>query len=346
MKKGILDHDLELSKVMVPEGQEEAEGFIALPLRSIKGEGPLPFDLYLKIRTKNSTSPQFVTVCQAGDTFRGTWMQKLEQAQIFRVYAMRQAEKEMLHYLFGNLEKAMSDPETPEKQRAALTYDAALVWLRHSYENLQQRVDVEVQLVIPLLSRLIHLIKQENYWRFLSEIMQRERGTHSHSMNVCFIGLGFIGHLGWESRTAQAFGLGTLLHDLGMTKVPKEIVQKPGRLTEEEMGKVKLHPQQGYHKLKNFAWMYRNALLMVLQHHENCNGSGYPQGLKLNAIHPWSRILRIVDSYEAMTSPRPWREAMSPAKALWTIREGAGSKGIFDPSFFQAFVKFLAKYKI
>lgn len=204
---------------------------------------------------------------------------------------------------------------------------------------------MDVGPVSPLLDNLLGLLKKENYWDVILPVMENQRSIYAHSLNVCFLALAFINYLGWSQRSAQVFGLGALLHDIGMSKVPHSILNKKGPLTEDEMDKVKLHPLTGYHLLKNHAWMYKNALLMVLQHHENADGSGYPQKLATQAIHPWAKVLRIVDSYEAMTSVRPWRGPFSPREALWNIRQGVEQQKLYDPDLFKAFVKFLAAHE-
>jgi HD-GYP domain-containing protein (c-di-GMP phosphodiesterase class II) len=80
---------------------------------------------------------------------------------------------------------------------------------------------------------------------------------------------------------------------------------------------------------------------MVLQHHENGDGSGYPEKLRLASIHPWARILRILDTYEAMTADRPWRLARSPQETLWAMRNDWQKGRIYDPAYLKAFIKFL-----
>jgi HD-GYP domain-containing protein (c-di-GMP phosphodiesterase class II) len=81
---------------------------------------------------------------------------------------------------------------------------------------------------------------------------------------------------------------------------------------------------------------------MVLQHHEYGDGSGYPEGLKLAAIHPWARVLRILDSYEALTARRRWRQEHNPSQALWIMRQEWENSVVFDPHYLARFIKFLA----
>jgi HD-GYP domain-containing protein (c-di-GMP phosphodiesterase class II) len=80
----------------------------------------------------------------------------------------------------------------------------------------------------------------------------------------------------------------------------------------------------------------------VLRHHENGDGSGFPEGLKLSAIHPWARIMRIIDSYDGLTGERPGYSPISPKEALWTMRQHWEESKVYDHYYLLAFIKFLA----
>jgi HD-GYP domain-containing protein (c-di-GMP phosphodiesterase class II) len=88
--------------------------------------------------------------------------------------------------------------------------------------------------------------------------------------------------------------------------------------------------------------MSREALLMVLHHHENGDGSGYPEGLKLVSIYPLARVLRLIDSFEALASPRSWRAGHPPAQFLWIMRQDWQRSGMFDVSLLVEFIRFIA----
>lgn len=137
------------------------------------------------------------------------------------------------------------------------------------------------------------------------------------------------------------------LHDVGKLCIPKEILNKPDRLTEEEFKVVKLHPLLGAIVLSSFSlpgvknWdtIYNLQIIeAVLYHHEWYDGSGYPYGLKGKEIPLLARIISIADAYDAMTSPRPYRAiSISKEKALAEILEKAGTQ--FDPIIAEVFVK-------
>jgi HD-GYP domain-containing protein (c-di-GMP phosphodiesterase class II) len=186
------------------------------------------------------------------------------------------------------------------------------------------------------------LQKSRNNLMVLLGIRRQGLRLYTHCLQVSMLGMAFAKYLGWTGDKARDFGLGCMIHDIGIARVPQEILDKPGPLTEEEMAKIRRHPLEGFRMLQKIAQLRWEALQMIRQHHENCDGDGYPEGLRLAAIHPWARVLRIVDSYEAMTAERPWRPAMDPKKALWTMRSDWEKNKLYDANLLRAFFKFLA----
>lgn len=124
-----------------------------------------------------------------------------------------------------------------------------------------------------------------------------------------------------------------LLHDIGKLGIPEAILNKPGPLTPEEFERVKTHPRLGHRMLRPVAAL-RGVLDGILYHHENWDGSGYPMELAGEQIPLQARILRVVDTFDAMTSARPYRGAVSVRVTLRTIADGAGTE--FDPQIVRA----------
>lgn len=130
------------------------------------------------------------------------------------------------------------------------------------------------------------------------------------------------------------------VHDVGKLGVPEHILFKPSVLTGEEWEEMKHHPEVGYRIALSSPELVPVAEL-IRQHHERWNGKGYPRGLRGEEIHILSRILAIADAYDAMTSERPYRPALSPEEALEELRKGAGTQ--FDPHLVEVFVKLLSE---
>ena len=117
--------------------------------------------------------------------------------------------------------------------------------------------------------------------------------------------------------------MAAVIHDLGKIQVPAEILSKPGKLTENEFGIIKTHPQIGFDILKGIEFSWPIAQI-VYQHHERMDGSGYPRGLAGEDILPEARILAVADVVEAMSSHRPYRPALGPERAIDEIRQKRG----------------------
>jgi HD-GYP domain-containing protein (c-di-GMP phosphodiesterase class II) len=136
--------------------------------------------------------------------------------------------------------------------------------------------------------------------------------------------------------------MAAVIHDLGKIQVPAEILSKPGRLTENEFGIIKAHPQIGFDILKGIEFSWPIAQI-IYQHHERMNGSGYPRGLSGEDILPEARILAVADVVEAMSSHRPYRPALGLKKAIAEIRLQKGV--LYDPDVVDACLQTLAERK-
>ncbi|TSA11972.1 MAG: PAS domain S-box protein [Betaproteobacteria bacterium] len=156
----------------------------------------------------------------------------------------------------------------------------------------------------------------------LSEL--RDPYTAGHGRRVGEIARALGVELGLDARRLEGLRVAGYLHDIGKITIPAEILSKPGKLSAIEFQLIKGHPQSGYDVLKDvqFPWPVADV---ALQHHERIDGSGYPQGLKGEAITLEARIMAVADVVEAMSSHRPYRAGLGAAKALAEIERGRGS---------------------
>lgn len=160
--------------------------------------------------------------------------------------------------------------------------------------------------------------------------------TAGHSERVTRIALDIGREMGLSADQRRALRSGALLHDIGKIGVPRQILDKPSTLDEEEVRAIRSHPLIGERILEPIA-AFEEALPVISQHHERFDGSGYPRGVAEAAIDIKARILAVADVYDAMTTVRPYREARSHETAVTTIREGSG--GQFDPAVVEAFLR-------
>jgi len=168
----------------------------------------------------------------------------------------------------------------------------------------------------------------------------RDPYTAGHQRRVSELAMAIAQEMGLPEEQINGIHLAGIIHDLGKINVPAEILSKPGKLSDIEFMLIKQHPQAGYDILKNvkFPWPIAD---IVLQHHERQDGSGYPQGLKGDAILLESRIMAVADVVEAMSSYRPYRPGLGIDVALKEIEGGRDSK--YDPVVVDACLKLFAE---
>ncbi len=154
-----------------------------------------------------------------------------------------------------------------------------------------------------------------NVFDMLHCMREYDDDTYVHCMNVALICNMFGRWLRLSEEEIRYATISGLLHDIGKTRIPDSIIKKPGKLTSQEYDIVKKHPQEGYRMLQNSLLpdSVRNAVLM---HHERCDGSGYPFGLRSDKIDPYAKMIAIADVYDAMTSARIYRGPLCPFKAI------------------------------
>ncbi len=338
----ILDQQLKAVVIRGPALGELSEGFVALPLDHITTDAPIPFDVFLKVKT-NEFDSRFVKVCSAGQAFEKEWLAKLSNLKISWIYYHVEDEVGVLKYLLAKTDKILLDKKRSNQEKINQLHDVSQVWLQHIFRRGVSPDNNQLRVAQHLTSSFFESLRHDpGPMHHLLEIRRHFYGLFIHTMGVFVLGMAFLGHLGWSARDAQHFGVGALVHDLGMIKVPKDIINQKEPLTKDQRNMIQCHTMEGFRLLKNQPHLRKETLLMVMQHHENCNGTGYPSGLKAPHIHPWAQILRIVDSYEALTAVRPWRGPETPANALWIMRNDSQKKQIYNKQYLLAFIKFLA----
>ncbi len=340
----ILQRPLEVSEIPLAPQMGRQEDYEPLPLRNLTVGQKVSFDVFLKILHKGQTMPQFVKCCDRGQVFEDEWHQKLRRLRIPWVYVSQKDGARVLRYLQHKLEEALADDTLDDLEKGALVCDTAHVWAGNFFTHEEARTREQVHLGRQLVDNLFEVIgsDQRNILHFLGLSRHKDMRLFTHCLNVCLLGIAFTSYLRWSPEKVRGFGLGALVHDIGLNRTPRAILEKKGKLTEEEMWEIRRHPLDGFRQVQTFIHLRWEALQMVLQHHENGDGTGYPAGLKLSSIHTWARILRILDSYDAMTAKRPWRPAMNPTEALWTMSSDWKRSNLFDLNYLKAFIKFLA----
>ncbi|MEB0134678.1 HD-GYP domain-containing protein [Actimicrobium sp. CCC2.4] len=178
----------------------------------------------------------------------------------------------------------------------------------------------------------------------LARLKTADDYTYMHSVAVCALMIALASQLKLDDETIRELGLAGLLHDIGKMAVPMTILNKPGKLTDDEFVSVKQHPAAGHAMLLAATGIGAIALDVCLHHHEKMNGSGYPHRLAGEQISLYARMGAVCDVYDAITSNRPYKQGWCPSESLSKMAEW--SDGHFDPVVFQAFVRSIGIYPV
>lgn len=173
-----------------------------------------------------------------------------------------------------------------------------------------------------------------------ASIDARDHYTSGHSQRVAYWGMELAKAIGMPEEKVDEVYFGGILHDIGKIGIPDEILNKKGKLTEEEYDKIKQHTVIGYEIILQ-AGMFKELLPAIRSHHERVDGKGYPDGLKGEEIPLMARILAVTDSFDAMVGDRPYRKGLPVEKALEEIRRGAGTQ--FDPKLAEQFISIVRR---
>jgi HD-GYP domain-containing protein (c-di-GMP phosphodiesterase class II) len=194
-----------------------------------------------------------------------------------------------------------------------------------------------------LIAKLISSVKaNENVLRLLGVLKDYDEYTFTHCLNVASMGVLFGNHMGLPDRQLELLGLSGLLHDVGKCLLPKELVNKPGKLSDEEFEAMKRHTVLGFEYIKDQEGIPGQAARGVLEHHERLDGSGYPYRITGVDMDGMSRILSVLDVFDALTSDRVYRTRVSPHTALKILFEKRG--GAFAENVLDRFIKCVGVY--
>uniref|UniRef100_A0A7V4LCB1 HD domain-containing protein n=1 Tax=Desulfobacca acetoxidans TaxID=60893 RepID=A0A7V4LCB1_9BACT len=284
----------------------------------------LPFNLF----TAASTGGEFVLSCSRGRTYHqqtpGCGWGYFAVAEI----------PEVLTLLLERLEDRL-----PPEESLVLTVDTLLVWVQHFFSRGEARTPGQVDIPRRLLAGCRQLLRPAGLsLREAQRLRRHDSGLFSHSVNVCLLSLVFGAALAETRDAPEDFSLGALLHDVGMMTLSQDPFGQSRALEEEFWEKIKEHPHRGVELLAPLPNLPAEILPMVEQHHEAHDGSGYPRGLAGEDIHPWARVLRLLDSYEAMTSLRPWRPPLGEGEVRRIMATAWKVQGTCHPDLLDRFL--------
>ncbi|MFQ5962974.1 MAG: HD-GYP domain-containing protein [Candidatus Scalinduaceae bacterium] len=312
--------------------------YFPISLNSLKTETIIGCDIYILMNVKGST--RYVLYCKGDAVFGGGKKEQLIKKNVNRLFIRKNDEQKYYEYLETNFQDIISDKKIPSDEKAQIVHGTATNLVKDVFNDPRTgNIDRSKTFAYNMVD---YILKDEKAVHSLLKIATHEYYTYTHSVNVAAVGTSFVKNLGLGEEDMKSFCTGILLHDLGKTKISPDILNKKGKLTEEEFEQIKKHPELGVEVLKETGNELKDVYTIVLQHHENLDGSGYPYGLKRNEIHPCGKIARIIDIYDALTTNRSYSGAMRPFAALTEMKEKM--LNCFEKELFKEFICFLGPY--
>ncbi len=219
----------------------------------------------------------------------------------------------------------------------------ARINIKNAMDSLRYGYSLEVKPIRNSVCKMIdELMDEKDAMVNMQDLKSNDMYTFSHSVNVCVLSLITGISMKYDEEKLRELGMGAMLHDIGKTRIPHEILNKPESLTKEEFELVKKHTSYGYELLKRSDVLSTYASYIALTHHERYDGEGYPLGLRGEEIHEFARIVSVADVFDAITSDRVYKKRINVNEAVEYLI-GMGDHQ-FDYNIVRSFIEHITIY--
>jgi HD-GYP domain-containing protein (c-di-GMP phosphodiesterase class II) len=282
---------------------------------------------------------RLVLFCDSGESLTSLHLSRLSQHEVDTLY-VRLSDAGMLdEYLSQELARIVENPRISTQEKAQVVYRCSLRAVTKVFDDPRAETISECRDVVGKMAHAT--LRHPGLDRVLLRITRHDRYTYDHSVNVGIFGTVLAKDwFGADSKLLSSLAGAYFLHDVGKCRIPLDVLNKPGPLDPEEREIIQQHPLLGFEILSETEHVNEETAIAVLQHHERADGSGYPHGLPEEAIHDFAKVVAIADVFDALTTDRPYRKALSTYRALAIIRDEMYRE--FPAGFFRQFVMLFA----
>ncbi len=266
-------------------------------------------------------------------------LRRLADNRIDVLYIHNNDRKNFRDYLESNIENVLKSEQVPLQKKAEMLYESAVNVVEDVFEN--PRSGETIQRSKKMVTHTVDFIlSTPRAFVNLLKIREHDFYTYTHSVNVCTFLVSLAQYLKIADREIlQQIGEGGLLHDLGKSRVPAEIINKNGPLNKAEWDVMKQHPTFGVEIAQETRQISEVSLQIIGQHHEKISGTGYPKGLKGDELSIYARMASIIDVYDAVTTNRSYSQARTPLEAAKIL---ISNKDHFDQKILEQFFLMMA----
>lgn len=297
--------------------------YIPVYLDSLRIDTVLNFNLYIKI------GGDMILYRSADLPFSERTRLKLLDNRVERLFVSSKSREKYQKYIEQNLDKILVDKNVSQEKKAGILYETSKSLMRDVLDNPSYGENIQRSKKL-VEHQVAFILKGQEAFHNLLKISSFDYYTYTHSVNVCTFAVALAQQLGYtDEKFLHDLGIGALLHDVGKSKISDRILNKKGSLSQVEFELMKKHPKWGVEILTSTDLIDPASYYPVLQHHERGHERGYPNKLKLGEMHEYSKIVAIVDTFDAMTTQRVYQGAVEtfPAlKVMFSLREDFDKK--------------------
>ncbi len=310
--------------------------YTAITKNALIEDTKIEFDLFLKSGSNGHSN--YVLFSRGDELFSPERREELLNRKDQKLYISAKDTDKYLKYQERNLKHIIEDDTKSSLEKSGVLYQVARNVAEELLDN--PRSGQHIKRVSTWVNNTIrHILENENTLSSLFEIIDRDYRLYTHSVNTSVIGLLFGRYLSLKPQELNSLGTGLLLHDIGKVTVPPTVINKRSKLTVNEFQEMKKHPKAGLDLLDHRSNVDTLSLKVIIQHHENNDGTGYPYGIGGSDIHLLGHISRIIDTYDAMTTNRSYAFAGKPFAVLAEMKNKMSN--CFNAELLREFICFL-----
>jgi len=285
--------------------------YVPVRLETILSGTTPDFDIYVMV-----TEGQHTLYREGNTLFTENDVKRLIRNGREHVYIPKEDTQSYISYLEMNLRKVLSDTDLSVERKSKNLYDTSSRVMTDIFEHPEDEKNLERGKNI-VDNTVSFLLGDEGAFKSLFSIRSYDYCTYTHSVHVSNLLISLAKVMKVEDSSLRDIGVGGLFHDIGKSRIPKAILNKKGKLSAEEFELMKQHVLYGAEMLENSCVMTNEkSKSAILEHHEKCDGSGYPHGISKTEISTIGRIASIVDIYDALSTNRPYKESFNPFSCL------------------------------
>jgi HD-GYP domain-containing protein (c-di-GMP phosphodiesterase class II) len=313
------------------ERPTDLKGYMRVEIANLVANSVIGFNIYLH------RNDRLLLYKPAQEMIAEEHIERMLKMGAEYLYVQEGARADLLDYYETNLDALLKAEAIKRPQKGRLLHQVT----QHIVEKSFRRPDLQEN--YPKWEKAVKdnfnfIIDNQDIFDSMVVIAEKDSYTHAHSVNSSLLMMGFAIDSGvHDERVIRDIGIGGLLHDLGKAEIPASIIKKPGALSLSEWVMMKKHPDLGYALAVKHPSISDQARIVIQQHHEALNGTGYPDRLKNEQIDYWGRVGKVVDVYDALTSNRPYGFASAPYEALRKMI----AMDSFDRNVLKNFINFL-----